>query len=272
MLITANYICPVRGLVGLEPPEPVRLGRAARAAKSFGLNRLMLPVLEEALVISRKATVHYLDGLIRALDQLDEAGLPVCLIAPAQKTLGLNWVPPHLVKANPDPNADPVFVDGRVRNLQSFNWWEDPSIIQKRIKAFHELVNAASGHPALSGWLILDRSLEWSRPELEQADLVFKAFMAEIRECDETGIILLGLGWSELLDPEIAQLLSRQVNGMYLSGGERKLPGITAHAGLAGELELASYLGTMAGWLFRRPTEIEIGWGCSRKLATTKKP
>ena len=261
MLISSTYLCPERGLAGLEPPEPTRLGQAARAARSLGLHRLMLPILEEALVGPSRSKVGFLDGLIRALDQLDEAGLPVYLIAPAQKALGLNWAPPHLMKANPDPKADPVFVDGGVRNLRSFDWWKEPSVIEKRIRAFHELVDAVSGHPALTGWLILDRALEWSRPDLEQADLMLKAFMAEIRERDETSAILLGLGWPELLDPEMAQALALQVNGVYISGGERKPPGITAPAGLAGELELASYLGTMAKWLLERPTEIEIGWG-----------
>jgi hypothetical protein len=103
--------------------------------------------------------------------------------------------------------------------------------------------------------------LEWSRPDLEQADIVLKAFIAEIRERDETGSIYLGLGWPELLDPEMAQALALQVDGVYISGGERKPPNITTRAGLAGELELASYFGTMAGWIFRKPTEIEIGWG-----------
>jgi hypothetical protein len=261
MMISATYICPVRGLAGLEPPEPARLRQAARVAKGLGLERLMVPVLEESLMGTSRDKVGFLDGLIQALDKIAEAGLPVWLIAPAQKVLDLNWAPPDLVKANRDPNADPVFVDGRVRNLRSFDWWEDPSVIQKRIRAFHELVDAVSGHPALTGWLILDRALEWSRPDLEQADLVLKAFMAEIRERDETGTIFLGLGWPELLDPEMAQVLARQVDGVYISGGERKPPGITARAGLAGELELASYLGTMARWLLERPTEIEIGWG-----------
>jgi len=237
------------------------LGRAAKAARSLRLDRLTLPVLEEALAISRKATVHYLDGLIRALDQIENTGLTILLIAPAQRILGLNWMPPYLVSALHAPKADPVFVDGRLRNLRSFNWWEDPFIIQKRIRAFHELVDAISGHPALTGWLILDRSLEWSRPGLEQADLVLKAFIAEIREHDETGSIYLGLGWPELLDPKMAQVLALQVDRVYTSGVERKPPDITTRAGLAGELELASYFGTMAGWIFRKPTEIEIGWG-----------
>jgi hypothetical protein len=261
MLISATYICPVRGLAGLEPPEPTRLGQAARVANSLGLDRLMVPVLEEALLGAGRVVVRYLDGLIQALDQADEAGLPVWLIAPAHKVLDLNWAPPHLVKANRDPKADPVFVDGRVRKLRPIDWWGNPSLIQKRIRAFHELVDAVSGHQALIGWLILDRALERPRPDLEQADLVLKAFMAEIRERDETGTISLGLGWPELLDPEMAQVLARQVDGVYISGGERKPPGITARAGLAGELESASYVGTMARWLLERPTEIEMGWG-----------
>lgn len=50
MLISATYICPARGLAGLEPPEPVLLGRNARTANSPGLDRLLIPVLEESLI------------------------------------------------------------------------------------------------------------------------------------------------------------------------------------------------------------------------------
>jgi len=261
MLISATYICPVRGLAGLDPPEPTRLLQAAKAAKSLGIEQLMLPVLEESLLGPSRSKVGFLDGLIQALDQVEDAGLMALLIAPAQRVLGLHWVPPYLVRTLQDPKADAVFVDGRVRNLRAFEWWEDPSIIQKRIKVYHDLLDAVSGHAALMGCLILDRALEWSRPDIEQADMVLKAFMAEIRERDETGSIYLGLGWPELLDPEMAQVLARQVDRLYISGGERKPSGITTGAGLAGELELASYLGTMARWLFARPTEVEIGWG-----------
>jgi len=151
MLISSTYICPVRGLASLEPPEPTRLGAAAKAAKGLGIQRLMLPVLEEALVGSGRSSVRYLDGLIRALDHVDEAGLTVWLIAPAQRVLGLHWMPPYLVGARQDQEADPVFVAGRLRRLGSFDWWKDASIIQKRIRAFRELVDAVSGHPALTG-------------------------------------------------------------------------------------------------------------------------
>jgi len=34
MLISATYICPVRGLASLEPPEPTRLLQAAKVAWS----------------------------------------------------------------------------------------------------------------------------------------------------------------------------------------------------------------------------------------------
>ena len=270
MLVSVSYVCPIRGLASLEPPEPTRLGQAAKVAKGLDIERLMLPVLEESLMGSARAKVGFLDGLINALDRVAEADLPVWLIAPAQRILGLNWTPPHLVRAVRDPEADPVFVDGRVRNLRPFDWWENTSFIEKRIEIFRELVDAISGHTAITGWLILDRALEWSRPDLEQADLVLKSFMAEIRERDEAAIIYIGLGWSELLDPEVALILARQVDGVRISGCEMRPRGLNTHADLAGELTFASYLGTMAGWLFARPTEVEIGWGMLDRIGDTE--
>ena len=118
MLISATYICPVRGLAGLEPPEPIRLGQAARVAKGLGLERLMLPVLEESLPGTSRAKIGFLDRLIQSLDQVAEAGLMAWLIAPAQRVLGLDWVPPHLVRAVRDPQAGPVFVEGTIKNLR----------------------------------------------------------------------------------------------------------------------------------------------------------
>ena len=236
----------------------------------MGIELLMIPVLEEALLGTSRAKVGFLDGLINSLDQAEEADLPVWLIAPAQRILGLNWAPPHLVRAARDPEADPVFVNGRVRNLRPLDWWENTSFIEKRIGSFRELVAAISGHPAITGWLILDRALEWSRPDLEQADLVLKSLMAEIRERDEAAGISIGLGWPELLDPEMAQLLARQVDGVRISGCEVWPPGLNKRADLAGELMLASYLGTMAGWLFARPTEVEIGWGMLDRIGDTE--
>jgi len=266
MLISATYICPVRGLAGFEPPEPARLGQAARVAKGLGLERLMLPVLEESLIGTSRAKVAFLDGFIEALDQVAEAGLAAWLIAPAQRVLGLDWAPPHLVRAVRDPTAEPVFVEGRVRNLRSLDWWEDPPLVQNRIKIFRELVGAVSGHSALTGWVILDRALEWSRPELEAADLVLKSFVAEIREHHESGSIYMGLGWSELLDPEIAQAVTGQLDGVRISGCEKQPPGLEKITDLAGEHLMAAYLGTLARWLFRRPTEVEIGWGMLDKV------
>jgi len=261
MLISATYICPVRGLATLEPPEPTRLSQAAKVAKGLGLERLMLPVLEESLMQTSRATVSFLDRVIHALDQVVEAGLTAWLIAPAQRLLGLDWVAPHLVRAIRDPEAGPVFVDGKVRNLWPLDWWEDPSLIQKRIRIFRDLVAAVSGHSALTGWVILDRALEWSRPELEAADLVLKSFVAEIQEHDETGSIYMGLGWPELLEPETAQALCRQLDGLRLSGCEKQPAGLEKITDLAGDLLMAAYFGTLGLWLFGRPTEVEIGWG-----------
>lgn len=68
VLISATYICPVRSLAGLEPPEPVWLGQAARVAKGLGLARLTLPVLEKSLLGTSRAKVGFLEGLIQGLE------------------------------------------------------------------------------------------------------------------------------------------------------------------------------------------------------------
>lgn len=260
-MISATYICPVKGLASLEPPAPTRLGQAAKVAKNLGLERLLLPVLEESLLKTSKAKISYLEGLIKDLDQVAEAEVTAWLIAPAYRVLGLDWVPPHLVKAVRDLKAGRVFLEGRLRNLWPYNWWNDLSILQKRLKIFRELVAAVSGHPALTGWIIMDRALEWSRPDLEVADLVLKSFMAEIREGDEKGSICMGLGWSELLETEMAQALAQQVDAVRVSGLESLPPGLDRPDGPVGELLMASYLGTLSQWLLGRPIEVEIGWG-----------
>lgn len=265
MLTSATYICPVKGLAGLEPPDPLRLNQAAKAAKSLGLERLLLPVLEESLLGTSRDKVDFLEGLIQAVDQVAEAGLTTWLIAPAQRILGLDWVPPYLVRAVRDPQAGPVFVDGRVRSLWPSEWWTSTTTIQKRIRIFGELVAAVSGHPALTGWLILDRALEWSRPDFQTADLVIRSFVAEIRDRDESDCITLGLGWPELLDPGMALGLTGQVDGVRISGGETQPQEMDKCSGLGGEILMATYLGTIARWLFERPIEVEIGWGISDK-------
>ncbi|MBN1833751.1 MAG: hypothetical protein JW896_16735 [Deltaproteobacteria bacterium] len=261
MIVSATYICPVRGIAGLEPPHLNQMAQAAKAAKDLGLERLFVPILEEALSGLTKAKIRYLDGLISALDRMADVGMAAWLIAPAQRVLGLNFLPPHLVRGGPDSQAVPVFVDGKIRNLRAYDWWKDPPYVQKRIRIFHELVDAVTGHPALSGWLVMDRALEWVRPDLEVADLVLRSYLAEIRDHDEGGGIYLGLGWSELLRPEMAQTLAQQVEGVRMSGFEMELAGLGRPKELPAELFVTAYLGTLAEWLFQRPIETEIGWG-----------
>ena len=169
MQISATYVCPVKGLANLEPPDAARLHQAAGVAKDLGVARVLIPVLEESLIQPTRFTVGFLDGLIQALNRIDEAGIKAWFIAPAQKVLGLDWVPPYLVRAVRDPAASRVFVGGKVRILRPIDWWTDPAVIQRRIRALAEMVNAVHGHPALTGWLLLDRALEWARPEPQAA-------------------------------------------------------------------------------------------------------
>jgi hypothetical protein len=261
MLISANYICPVRGLASLEPPETGRLGQAAKAAKGIGLERLLIPVLEEALMGRIRAKIAFLDGLVDALDQVNEAGLEAWIIAPTQRLLGLDWAAPPMVGGFRDPTAQPVFVDGKVRHLGRLAWWADPSLIQKKIGVLRELLGAVSGHPGLTGWLILDRALEWVRPDVQAADWVLKAFWGEIRDQDEDAMIDLGIGWSELLQPEVVAALSRQVDGLHVSGLEVWPPDLRKPARGPDELRAGAYIGALSQWLFSRPTVIEVGWG-----------
>ncbi len=260
MPVSATYVCPIRGLANLEPPEPERLRQAASAAKELGVERLLIPVLEESLIRSTRFTVGFLDGLVYALNQVDEAGLKAWLVAPAQKVLGLDWVPPYLVRAVRDPDADRVFVDGKVRRLRPIDWWTDPSVIQRRIRALAEVVNAVHGHPALTGWLLLDRALDWARPGPQAAEWVYRSFAAEIRQKEEKCCICLGLGWAEFLEPPLAKGLADQTERVRISGLETWPRVLGKPGGSADELLLASYLATLGNWLFGHPTEVEIGW------------
>ena len=115
MDISATYICPVRGLAGLEPPDPERLGQAAKVARALGLTRINLPVLEEALLKPTKEKVRYLDGLVRALDQAAEAKMRIALIAPAQRLLGLEWMAPFLVRPVKATRAPKVFLKVKLK-------------------------------------------------------------------------------------------------------------------------------------------------------------
>jgi hypothetical protein len=259
MQFSATYLCPVKGLAGLEPPEPFRLGQAAKTAASLGIERLFLPVLEESLLGSPRSRIHFLDGLVSALDQLTDARCRGWLIAPAQRILGIDWTPPYLVAGFRDPAADPVFVEGRPRNLRPFNWWADPAILEKRIALFRELVAVLTGHPGLGGWVIMDRALQWVRPNARTADLLSRSLSAEVRERDENGVIYMAIEWRELLDPEMVRGLARGVDGLKIGGLDRP-PAFDRPVGLSGEFLLATFLGLISQWLFGRPTEFELGW------------
>jgi hypothetical protein len=260
MWISATYICPVRGLADLDPPDPVYLGRIARIARSLGLDRMVIPVLEESLLRSERHKVRFLDGLIRGLDQAEDAGMSVSLMAPAQRILGVDWVAPYLVRGSLDPRAAPVFVDGAMRTLRPFSWWTDLSIVRKRLECFRELAAALSGHPALTGWVIMDRALEWPRPEPQLADLLLKSYCAEIRARDEAGEICLSIGVSGLLHPQMVQMLAQQVDALYMRGVENGLNEWKRHYDPAEEMSLAAYLCSMAHWLFGKEVSPEIGW------------
>jgi hypothetical protein len=262
METSATYICPLRGLAGLEPPDPDTLSRAASVARGLGLQRIFLPILEEPLMGERRQKIRFMEGVIAALDRLDDAHLPARLILPARRILGLDWVPPYLVRPDPGPNARNVFTAGKLRTLRPYDWWGDGSIVEKRIRVFRELLGAVAGHPGIAGWLIMDRALEWVKPAPDVADLVMKSYLAEIRERDELGDVCMGLGWQVLLDPKgPARGLAAQVDRIRIAGLERPPPWVRSPMGFSDELRVMAFLGGLCQWLLERPVLVELGWG-----------
>ncbi|RJR31239.1 MAG: hypothetical protein C4576_32095 [Desulfobacteraceae bacterium] len=264
MIVTADYLCPVRGLTSLEAPHPETLLKSARAAKDLGLDRITLPLLEESLAGGSKARVKFLDGLVLALDQIGESGLSGSVIAPASKLLAIRWAPPYLVHGYRDPEAPPVFVDGALRTLRPLNWWADPALIQGRLKLFRELLSAVAGHPCLKRWILLDRAFECCRPEPEQAEFVLRSYIAEVREKDETAEIVLGLGRSDLLRPHPALGVVSLVDTIRLSGSEYSISGLPVLSRLEDEAKVSAFLTAVSIWLFEKPLETQVGLGLSR--------
>jgi hypothetical protein len=267
MKISALYVCPARGLMRFEAPEPRRLGEAARTAKTLGLEKLYLPVMEAALIGNRRSRIAYLDGIVKALDRVAEAGVAAWLVAPCCRALGLVWPAPYMVTPIQNPLGDPLFLDGRVRYLRAFDWWKDTLTVQKRIYGLREVVSASQGHPAVSGWVIMDRDFEWSRPEVRVAEFVLRSFLAEIREKDEKGSVYFGVGWQELLYPELMRQVAKEVDGLRIAGLEKQPSGMEKHAIPETETLQAAYLGVLAEWLSKKPVEAEIGWGLREKMA-----
>jgi hypothetical protein len=264
MIVSADYICPARGLATLDPPDPQRIRKGARSARDLGVDRLYFPVLEESLLGSVRSTVKFLDGLVLALDGVAQAGLTAGLIAPASKLMGVRWAPPYLVKGYRDPRAQTIFVDGALRGLHFLDWWADPPLVSKRIKLFRELLSAVAGHPGLREWVLLDRAFEAVRPDPEAAEFVLRSYIAEVRERDESAGVLLGLGWSDLMIPQPALNLSPLVDGIRMAGGKSGIPGLPEIAHLADELILCSFVAAMGLWLFEKPQEVQVGWGLTR--------
>jgi hypothetical protein len=182
------------------------------------------------------------------------------LIAPARRVMGIDWVPPYLIKGSIDPKGPRVFIDNKVRQVQPYNWWKDFSIIEKRIGIFRDIMSALNGHPAITGWIIMDRALEWPRPEPGEIEWIYQSYLSEIRDRDEEVPIYTGLGWSELLQPEMAISFIHKLDGIRLSGLDIKPQYLKIAQRLDNELQLAAYLGGLSSWLFDTSVEVEAGW------------
>jgi hypothetical protein len=165
-----------------------------------------------------------------------------------------------------DPGGDPVFLDGNIRFLKAYEWWADPSIIERRIHWLRDLLSAVNGHPAISGWIILNRELEWARPDVQAAEFVLKSVVTEIQERNEEMTVYLGISWQEFAYPEIVRGLAGEVDGFFISGLEKRLRNFEGDENPAKEALVAAYLAALARWLFKKEVEIEMGWRFSEEL------
>jgi hypothetical protein len=137
--------------------------------------------------------------------------------------------------------------------------------VQKRIRTFRELAAAVAEHPALTGWVVMDRELEWIRPHFHAADVLLKSTLAELREKNENMNLSIGLGWREFLYPETANTLADQVDGLRIAGLENPPSDLNRTGELASEHKMAAFLGILSRWLFQKPAGLEIGWGMGRE-------
>jgi hypothetical protein len=266
MKASATYVCPLKGLIRFEAPDTNHLGNAARVAKGLGLDKLYIPVLENSLLVNPRSKVAFLDQLVGALDETVDAGLTAWIIAPCQRLLGVVWPAPYLVTPTGDPGGFPIFLEGRIRRLKPYEWWTDLSIVEKRIHWLRDLLSAVNGHPAISGWVVLNRELEWARPDVLAAEFVLKSITQEVRERNEGISIYLGIGSQEFCHPEVVRGLAGEVEGFLVSGLEERLQDLEGPANPEKEVLVAAFLSAFARWLFEKEVEIEMGWGFREKL------
>lgn len=266
MKASATYICPLRGLIRFEAPDSNHLRNAARVAKGLGLHKLYIPVLENSLLGTSRSKVAFLDQLVGALDVALDAGLTVGMIAPCQRLLGVAWPAPYLVTPSANPGGCPAFLDGRIRFLKPYAWWTDALVVEKRIHWLKDILSAVRGHPALSGWVVLNRELEWATPNPLAAEFVLKSIVNEVRERDERITIYLGIGWQECFHPEVVNGLAKEVGGFLVSGLEERLEDLGGPADLEKEILVAAFLSAFARWFFKKEAEIEVGWRFREKL------
>ena len=265
MKTSATYVCPLNGLIRFEAPDINNLRTAARVAKALRLDKLYIPVLENSLLASPRSKVSFLDRLVAALEETLDAGLAAWMIAPCQRLLGVAWPAPYLVTPVGEPGAFPIFLEGRIRFLKPYEWWTDLSIIEKRIHWLRDLLSAVGGHPAISGWVVLNRELEWARPDAQAAEFVLKSVTQEIRGRSEGTSIFLGIGWQEFFHPEVMRGLAGEVEGFFLSGLEERIQDFEGPGNQEREALVAGFFAAFERWLFNKEIEIEMGWEFSEK-------
>ena len=256
MELAAAYLCPIRGLIGGQPPDPGHLARTAKALADLGLTRFILPIPEEPLAQSGRKLTGYLDGLIQALDGAAEAGVSVWPAPLAWRIGPLSLTVPDLVKPTRSAAAPPAFFAGKLRRCQPLDWWSDARLIQTRLGRLKELVAALTGHPALIGWLILDREADRVRPTVEQFTFVFKAVEAEIRERDEKSDLVLGVAANQLLRPAALDPIIGAIDRLRLAGLDTPPRGID-YTRPADGLGAAAYFARLANWLWEIDVEVE---------------
>ena len=197
-----------------------------------------------------------LDRLVQLLEVADGKNLKVVVTLFAGHICGLTWLPPWMLLASADRNQSPIFSSGKIRFNRIRNPYAETEIMERQIYFLSELASAVSGHPALFSWDLGNEPSLWcASPDNFAAELWLQAMTETLKEKDDRLPLTLNfhvsdLGRREGLTPSMA---SKYLDYLSINGQPQRVP----WAEDTFSPVFPSFLGSVAGWLGKRPVMIQ---------------